>query len=173
MTDMTEITRLCRAYADARDELAEVSEDIRERRRAAVKSRLRALQARVAEVAQAKDTLREAIASAPDLFVSPRTRALEGIRVGYRKQPGRVECDEVRVIAAIRKKRPAQAASLVRVKERLNKSALLQLDSKTLAALGVGVSDVDDEIVIKTAGTDLDKLVDALLADSEEEARHE
>ena len=169
MTEMADIARLCRAYADARDALAEVSEDIRERRRAAVKARLRALQTRVAAVAEAKDTLREAIADAPELFTKPRTRALDGIKVGYRKLPGRVACDEARAIAQIRKRLPDQAGNLVRVKETLNRSALLQLDSKTLAGLGVAVTDVDDEIVIKAASTDLDRLVDALLADGETE----
>ena len=169
MTDMKEITRLCRAYADARDALAEVSGDIKAMRRAAVKSRLRALQNRVVEVSAAKDALRTAIAESPGLFAKPRTRALEGIKVGYRKLPGRIECDEARAIAMARKKLPERAASLVRVKESLDKPALLKLDSKQLACIGVSVTAVDDEIVIKAANTDLDKLVDALLADVPEE----
>ena len=133
-----------------------------------MRQRVRFLKARVAEVSAARDELREAIAANPELFERPRTRALEGIKVGYRKQPGRVECDEERSIARIRKLYPDREADLVRVRESLIRSALKNLDAKTLASIGATVIQVADQIVIAAADDDLDKLVDALLSDDED-----
>lgn len=165
---LNEITTLCKHYADARDRLAETSEEIKELRRRAIRSRLRSLKTRVAEVSTAKDALRAALETAPELFSKPRTLAIEGIKIGFRKQPGRVECTEVYTINRIRKLLPDQAPDLIRIKESLNRPALKNLDSKMLAKVGVTVAEVDDEVVIQAASSDLDKLVDALLADGEE-----
>ena len=168
VTTLEGIAGLCKSYAAARERLADTTEAIRADQRQALRRRLRGLKARVAEVSVARDRLREAIEDNPELFERPRTRALEGIKVGYRKQPGRIECDEERVIARIRKLHPDREADLVRVRESLVRSALKNLDAKTLASIGVTVVQVDDQIVIAAADDDLDKLVDALLSDEEE-----
>lgn len=161
---------LCKTYAAARERLADATEAIRAEQRRAVRQRLRGLKARAAEVSAAHDRLREAIAHNPALFRQPRTRALEGVKVGYRKQPGRLECDEGRAIDRIRKLHPARQAELIRVRESLNRVALRRLDTRTLASIGAAVIEVDDEIVITAANDDLDKLVQALLSDEPEEA---
>ena len=168
VTTLEGIAGLCKSFTDARERLADTTEAIREERRRAVRRRLRVLKARVAEVSVARDRLREAVSENPALFERPRTRALEGVKVGYRKQPGRVECDEERTIARIRKLYPDREADLVRVRESLNRSALKNLDARTLASIGATVIQVDDQIVIAAANDDLDKLVDALLSDEQE-----
>ena len=165
---LDEIITLARAYARARETLETITEEIEGERRQAVRRRLRALKARVAETSAAKDALRTAIAEEPELFAKPRTRAIEGVKVGYRKMPGRIViADEDRSIRRVRDKLPDREAELVRVKESLDRTALGKLDARTLASLGVTVAKVDDEIVIATARSDLDKLVDALLADDD------
>ena len=97
------------------------------------------------------------------MFVRPRTRALEGVKVGYRKMPGRIVCDEARAVARIRELHPEREADLVRVRESLDRAALRRLDSQTLASIGVSIAHVEDEIVIAAAGADIDRLVDAML----------
>ena len=165
---LDEIITLARAYARARETLETITEEIEGERRQAVRRRLRVLKARVAETSAAKDALRTAIAEEPELFAKPRTRAIEGVKVGYRKMPGRIVIvDEDRSIRRVRDKLPEREAELVRVKESLDRTALGKLDARTLASLGVVVAKVDDEIVIATARSDLDKLVDALLADDD------
>ena len=165
---LQEIVRLCREYAEARDALEDAAEAIRDEQRAAVRRRLRGLKARIAEAAAARGALRQAVAAAPALFERPRSRAIEGIKVGYRKMPGRIECaDEAKVIARIRRHWPGRETELVRVKESLDRGALKRLDARDLAAIGVRVVEVDDEIVIAAAANDLDKLVDALLEDGQ------
>ena len=167
-TTLAEIADLCRFYADARERLADVSEEIRDERRAAVRRKMPVLKRRIAETSAAEDALRAAIATARDLFIKPKSRAIEGVKVGLRKLPGKVECDETAAFAAIRRKLPEQAPSLIRIKESLNKDAVRRLDGRQLAAVGVVIYDVEDEIVIRTAPDDLDRLVDTLLADDED-----
>ena len=124
-----------------------------------------------AAVSAAKATLREALENGRGLFEKPRTRELSGIEVGYRKQPGRVDVpDAGATIARIRAKHPHLAPSLINVRESLDKAAARKVDAKTLAAVGVAIVDVDDEIVIRGAGGDIDKLVAALMDDVREEA---
>jgi len=166
---LREIGELCRAYADAREALEEVAEEIRSEQRAAVRRKMYMLNRRIAEVSAAKDALREAVTSAPALFEKPRTRAIEGVKVGYRKMPGRVEfSEESKVIARIRARLAGREAELIRIKERLDLGALKKLNGPELATIGARIVDVDDEIVIAAAADDLDKLVDALLADGED-----
>ena len=165
---LDEIATLARAFARARETLETITEEIEGERRQAVRRRLRALKARIADAKVAEAELRAALAQAPGLFTKPRTRAFDGVRVGYRKMPGRFEiADEARAIGRVRDKLPAHEAALVRVKESLNRAALKGLDARDLAKIGVAAVDTDDEIVIETPSSDLDKLVDALLADDD------
>lgn len=168
---MEQIGNLCRSYAEARDRLAETGEVIRDERRAAVRRRMATLKRRVAEVSAARDELAAAVSAAPGLFERPRTRAIEGIKVGYRKMPGKIEiADEARAIDRVRTVMPDREADLVQTRETLRRSALKTLDAKALARIGVTVVDVDDEVVIAAAADDLDRLVDVLMADGEEAA---
>ena len=170
---MAGIENLCRTYAGSRDKLDKLCGQINERRVKAVRSRLTMLKRRVAEVSAARDDLHDALEASPELFARPRTRALAGVKVGYRKMPGALVCDEARTIGLVRKHLGAEStAELVVVTERLDKTALRKLDARTLAKVGARMVDIDDEIVIKAAKGDLDKLVDALLSDGADEEVH-
>ena len=165
---LDEIATLARAYGRACDALEVLAEDIERERRKVVRRRLRALKARVAEASAAKEALRAAIEAAPALFARPRTRAFDGVKVGYRKLPGRFEIgDEARAIDRVRVRLPGREDALVRVKESIDRPALKHLSARELAAIGVSLVEPDDEIVVAAARSDLDKLIDALLADDE------
>ena len=159
------IAALCTDYAQARERLAHTTEQIRDLQRQAVRRHLRGLKAAITQVSATQESLREAVEANPQLFVKPRTRSLEGVKVGYRKLPGTIECDQARAIDRIRKHYPESEAALVRVKESLNRAALKKLDAKMLSALGVSIVEVDDEVVIAAAGDDLEALVKTLLGD--------
>ena len=164
------IGRLCQAYADALSGLTETVEEVREMQRRAIRSNLRRIRSQTAAVSAAKGALEEALEESPELFERPRTREMAGIEVGYRKQPGRFDVpDADATIARIRAKHPKLAASLINVKESLDKAAMRKVDAGTLAQVGVTIVDVDDEVVIRVAGGDVDKLVAALLDDVKEE----
>ncbi len=139
--------------------------------RRAARDRLRGLRSRVAEVAAADDALRTAIKSSPDLFVKPRTVAVDGVKVGLRKQVGALAVsDEARAIELLRKRLPALADTLIATRETLDRKALRKLPAADLARIGVTIGDPTDEVVIAAAESDVDKLVDALLDDSVEAA---
>lgn len=160
---LDEIGRIARDYADSREALEAVVEEVRAVQRAAVRERMRTVRARVARTGSARDRLRDAIDESRALFRSQRTQSLHGIKFGLRKSPGRLEGDQAEAIARIERRHPARAADLIRVKKELNKSALAQLQVHELAALGVSLVQPDDQIVISAASSDLDKLVAAML----------
>ena len=170
-TTLAEIGKLCRAYSDARDDLEQITESVRSERRRAVREKMRALKGAVARVSATRDALKDAVEGAPELFEKPRTRAIDGIKVGFRKLPGKIEiADEARSVRRVREKLPAMAEVLIVTRESLDRNALKRLSVKELASIGATLADDEDEVVVKAASTDIDKLVDALLADGEENA---
>ena len=167
---MDEIVALARSYAKARDALEAAGEEIRQLQRKAVRDRLRGLRSRVAEAATAHDALKAAIEARPALFVKPRTVAVDGVKFGFRKQTGAVDiADEAQAIERLRKKLPGLADALINVRESLDKKGLRKLAAADLARIGVTIGDPVDEVVIATAESDIDKLVDALLDDGDGE----
>lgn len=168
MNDMTHIEKLCRAYAEARDALEGEADEIRNLRRRAVRARMRILKTRVANAAATKEALRAAVADRPDLFEKPKTLAVEGIKIGFRKMPGRIDGDEQAAVERIRKHFPNLAAALIRTRDSINRQAVKNLDGRQLAKIGLAITEVDDEVVVAAATSDLDKLVDALMAEEEE-----
>ena len=164
---LDEIAGIARDYADAREALAEVVEEVRAEQRVALRRRMRTVQARVARTGAARDRLEAAIDERRDLFAKPRTQSVHGIKFGLRKGSGRLEGDEPEAIARIERQFPARAKDLVVVKKSLNREALKKLAVHELAKLGVALVQDADRIVITAATNDLDKLVEAMLADEE------
>lgn len=168
---MDRITVLAKEYADARKELEAVSAGIRETRRKAVRNSLPVLKRRIARVSAAKDELRAAIEASPHLFEKPRTVAIDGVKIGYRKLPGKfVVADEKKSIELARKRLPKFADALIRRTERLIAAAMKELSAGDLAKIGVRLEADSDEVVISAASDQLDKLVDALMQDAGDDA---
>ena len=164
---MEEIVTLARAFAAAREATEALADDIRAMQRKALNGRLRALRRRIAEQAAAEDALRGAIRARPDLFVRPRTVAVDGVRFGLRKQPGALALgDEAQAIGRLRQRFPHRAEALIRVRESLDRQALRRLGAAELAQIGVTVEKATDEVTIAVAGSDLDRVVAALLDDA-------
>jgi len=170
---MDAILDLARAYAKARNGLEETAEEIRALQRKAISSRLRGLRSRVAETAAAKDALQAAIEARPDLFVKPRTVAVDGVKIGYQKQRGEIVIpDEDATLKKAQHALPRNAwKKFATISVRFDKAALRKLPAGDLAKIGVTVDDPFDKVMIKAARGDLDKLVDALLDDMAEEAK--
>ena len=164
MSAYEKIDRLCREYADARGALEEVAEEIDLARRQAVRRRILRLKNRAAEASAARDALKREIEECPQLFVRPRTRSFEGVKIGFQKQKGScVVADAARTIQLVRKHLPDREEDLVNVKETLAKAGLAKLTGGELKKIGVHVTDAVDKIVIATTASEVEKLVDALL----------
>jgi hypothetical protein len=124
------------------------------------------------EAAAAERDYRAALLSAvqdmPELFAKPRTRQAHGIKYGWQTGKPSIEIpDEARTIKLIREKvDPAQAVLLIRVKESVDKKAVLDLTAKDLRLIGIRQVDGTDAPLVSIPKDGVDALVDALLAES-------
>ena len=137
-----------------------------------MRAHMSALTSLVAAVSVRHEALLDAVSRSPALFKRPRTRSFDGVKVGFRKKPGKVViADEERTVQRIRERLPTeQAELLLRVRESVVREAVSDLSAADLKRLGIAISDDTDQPVVSVARTDLDRLVDALLADGDGEA---
>ncbi len=164
---MKTIETLAEQYAKQRHALADLVNQINEEQRAIILRQLRSLRLAMAETAAAEDALRNAIEAEPQLFEKPRTRVLHGVKVGYQKGKGKVEIDdEAKTIRYIREKLPTdQAELMIRVTEKVERRAVMDLTASDLKRLGIRIVESGDQVVIKPVDSQVDRLIKALLAD--------
>lgn len=167
-TDMALIEAAARDYAEIHARLdTVVSEAAREARtiRARYGGRVRDLAGRLAA---AKERLAAAIDKRRDLFARPKTRELHGVKVGLRKQPGRlvIDCDDAtfvdRMIAVLGND---QAYAHITVIERPDRDALKKLPEDQLRRLGVEIQADTDQVFVRMTKGDVEKAAAAFLAE--------
>lgn len=171
MTTMQEIDRLAQDYAAAREALAGTKMALDEEAAAIKRKYIGRIRKLVETGKERGAALSAAIAASPELFIKPRTVILHGVRLGIMKQRGEIGWDdEQKVIKRIREQLPAdQAELLIRVKESVAKAAVYDLTAADLKRLGIRVEGASDVVTIKDAAGDLDKWLDAMLAEEPEE----
>lgn len=173
MPTLDEIEELTTRYAIAHDLVRDIVHEI-EARIARIKYESSArLHDAVKAMAVRYGELYTALDGSKTQFEVKKTRTFSGVKVGYQKQPGRLEIrDEENTIALIRETVPAaQAELLIRARESVDKKACADLTAADLKRLGIRITDDTDVIVIKPTDGEIDKLVAALLsAAAEQEA---
>ena len=166
---LTEIEQYTRAYADRRGVLAERVQALEAEIEAVKRRRLVGIKKAVAASAEAHDTLAAALLAAPELFVRPRTKVLAGVRVGFAKQKGKLVINDAdKTLQLIRRHLAEQAERLIKTTEKPLKTALETLSVAELKRIGVTVLEDGDKLVIKPTDSEVDKLVEALLAEAEQ-----
>lgn len=165
MTDMSDIDALAEALHEARDDLREIvasaEEEIAEIRRNYAPS----IKAAAEKTAQATAALYRAVHDNPDLFRRPKTTVLYGIRVGWRKRKGTLAIhDAEATVRLIERHLPDRTDALLKVTKRPVKSALNGLSVAELKRIGVEITRDIDEPVVEPTDSEIDKLVEALLA---------
>lgn len=169
MTSPEYIEARAKAFADARRELAAAMEELEDELRRARRRRLPRIKRLAALAAAEHDILAQAIDTNRALFVKPRSRLFHGIRVGLQKGKGKlVIASPAAVVKAIRKHFPDRLEDLVKVTETPLKGPLQRLSAADLKRLGVEIEDAGDEVLIKPADSEIDKLVEALLEEPAE-----
>lgn len=166
-TGLLGIEQHCAAYRSRRDTLRMLAAQVNDAIEAIKRQHLTGLRAALAEVAAAESALREAVQASPaELWRRARTRVVHGVKVGWSKARGRVEFDdEAKVIERMRRLLPAEQASLlIRVRESVHKPAVYDLTGADLRRLGISVSDDCDSVVVKDIESELDRALQALLA---------
>lgn len=173
MTQLTDIEKRAKAFADARAEVAETVTTLNSGIEALKREYLPVLKRGIARAAEKFDNLRGVIDANPQLFVKPRTVVFHGVKVGYGKGKGKggIKFDDAeQVVKLIKKHLPEQADVLIITKESPAKDALSQLSAADLKKIGCTVVNTGDQVVIKPTDSEVDKLVDTLLKGATEEA---
>lgn len=170
MATMQEIEAKAKEYADERADLANYVQALEDEKRALVRRYLPGIKRRVAAAKVAREALHVVIKESADLFVKPRSVTVHGIKVGFQKGKGKVVFDDAdKVVELIEKHFPELADTLVKTEKKPLKDAILALDVAQLKKIACRVTGTGDEVLIKDASGEVDKLVEALLADDTEE----
>jgi len=165
---LSEIERLAKQLADARQNLKEGLDELDSEMAAIKKKFLPALRRAVEKAAQRHEALRGAIEEAPELFQKPKTVVFHGIRLGYMKSKGEIIWDdESQVIKLIKKHFPDDYEAYIKVTEKVFKTSVAAMSVSDLKKIGVTVIETGDEVFIKPTDSEIDKLINALLKDEE------
>lgn len=126
------------------------------------------LRAATAAERDARATLLQAVSDAPALFARPRTRNAHGIKYGWALGKASIAIDdEARTIKLIRSNVPEeQQILLIRVTEKVDRRAVLDLSARDLKRLAIRHVAGEDAPLVSLPKDDLDKLVDTLLAET-------
>ena len=163
-TTMTEIEALAKVYADKCQELTTLVNELEAARAALMTQHGPRLRNLLAVKAGIEQQLRQDVDKARQLFSKPRTVVLHGIQVGLEKGKGKVTfSNPEKVVELIDKKLPELAGQLVITERKPSKTALAKLTVQQLKLLGATVEAAGDRVVVRAVGTDVDKLVLALL----------
>lgn len=125
------------------------------------------IQRRVKLIGENKITLTDLVDGNRPLFQEPepKSRTFSDIKVGLRKQPGRLElADEDRTIAAIQKHCPEQLDALAPSRRKVSKEALEKLPAEMLKKLGVEIVADSEKVIVEAQDSDVEKAVAALIA---------
>jgi phage host-nuclease inhibitor protein Gam len=164
MTQLTDIEKRAKAFADARAEVTGIVTVLNDGIDALKRDNLPALKRCIAKVAERHDNLRALIDANPQLFVKPKTVVFHGVKIGFAKGKGGIKFDDAeQVVKLIKKHLPEQADVLIITKETPAKDALAQLSAADLKKIGCTVVNTGEQVVIKPADSDVDKLVDTLI----------
>lgn len=123
-----------------------------------------------ANAAEMKAMLVRMIDDSREHFDAPRTRILHGVKIGLQKGKGKLTWeDDDLVVKLIKKHFPEETwEMLIKTSEKPRKDGLNGLDVRELRKLGVAAEETADQVVVKPTDSEIDKLVDALLKETEE-----
>jgi hypothetical protein len=167
---MAELERLASQLAQAHTEIHSYTSTYVEAVQEFRKACARKLRGPVKRAADLETEIRTLIDGNRELFASPKSRLLHGIKLGLRKQPGGLKWDEEDlVLARIRKVLKEQADTFIKTTEKPVKDALAGLPADMLKKLGIEVVGAKDVAFVATTKDDPTKLVDAILSIKDEE----
>lgn len=106
------------------------------------------------------------VSSAQELFQDKKTWTIAGVRLGYKKLPGKLEIlNPEATIKRLREEFPEVANIAINIKETLVKKALGTLNADALKKLGISVTNDTDEPFIKLTDDEVQKLIEAMIAE--------
>ena len=175
MESLHELDRKTKTYHDAEDALADAIRRMEDEIADVTRRHMRGIKLRFEKCKEAYEDLRIEIVSAPDVFLKPRTRTINGVTVGFKKEKGKVIIiDEDATIRRIERHFSEDVAeTLIKTTKKCIKKALQNLPAADLKKIGVNVEETGDKVVIALAASDTEKLIAAFrkkyMADAQDE----
>lgn len=161
-----EIENKVKAYQKQRSVLAERVEECNAKVTECKRRAMPGIKSAANKTAEARDALQREISAHPELFQKPKTLVINGVKVGYTKQPGKLSWnDDEKVCQKIEKELPDQYDVLVKTTRKPVRKALSNLAGSMLKRLGIRVEDDTDEVVVKATDSEIDKLIDRMMKD--------
>jgi phage host-nuclease inhibitor protein Gam len=165
---LNRIEKRAREYADIRAELATLVTALQEKIEALTREKLPVLKRLAARAAERHAELEAAVLAAPQLFEKPRTAVFHGIKVGFRKNEGRIEFEDADALVERIQELMEEPEHYLRTVITPDKEALATLPGHDLKRLGCRLVETTDAVVIKPVAGDLEKQITALLKDAME-----
>lgn len=170
MATLGEIEILTKDYSDSYSKLADKVRELNDELDSAKRRHMRYIKTFAEEALERKSKLSNAIDGSKELFTQPKSIVLHGMKVGIQKGKGKITIpDEEKTILLIKKVLPDQADILIKTEEKLIKPALNNLVAGDLKKIGLNLVESTDEVLIKPTGSDIDKIVNALLKEDPKE----
>jgi hypothetical protein len=158
----------CEAFAGERRLLAGVLTKYNNEIAAIRATWLPNIQLRANAAAHARIDLVTLIDTNRALFKSPKTRTFSDIKVGLRKQPGRIViADPDATINLIKKHCPDQLDTLAPVTRALSKEALEKLPADLLKKISVQVTADQETVIVQAQDSDIEKAVASLIQEAD------
>lgn len=164
MATLGEIEILTKDYSESYEKLSGKVTELNDEIEASKRKFMRYIKSFAEDAVEKKSKLSNAIEGSPELFTSPKSIVMHGMKVGLQKGKGKITVpDEEKTILLIKKNLPDQAEILIKSEEKLVKPALNNLTAGDLKKVGLNLIESTDEVLIKPTGSDIDKIVNALL----------
>lgn len=172
MTTQADFQKRAEALSATREALSALLHTLQAEVDTIKQGRMPAIRQAARKVAAEHNRLKELIEAHPDMFKSPRSYVVAGLKYGLKKSPGRMSwaCD-AQLIERIKKLTDAgeltdeQQEMLIARTERPVAKALEKLDARLLKRLGVTVAADCDEVLIKSVDGEIEKAVNAVIKD--------
>lgn len=170
MATMQEIEIKAKEHAAARLALTNHVTLLNAEIEAVKQKRLKKLRELVLNASTTGDKLLALVSDSPKLFVKPKSAVLHGIKLGYKKETGKISFEDGdQVVALIHKRLPELADVLIVTEEKPSKVAMNNLTAEQLKKIGVTVTSDSDVAFITEPSSGVDKIVNALLKGVSEE----
>ena len=158
MTDTSTLEAKTKEYMQHLAKLNATSEKIRKKIKSVTDRHIDELSSTLDEMKKLEAEIREETKANKHLFKKPKTRILNGIKIGFRKGKGSIVIsDEENCIKKIKRYYKADIDTLIQQKESLLKSGLEQLDAKKLKKLGVTIKQAAYQVEFVVYVTDIDE----------------
>lgn len=163
--------KFAKAHATLDDRCASLNAEIADLYR----RRLPGIKDALGQVREHQAALLAIVKERPDLFVQPRSIIVRGVAMGYEKSRGSISVPkgkkeiEALVKRALKVLEDGQFDLCFETEYKPRKKALSQLPAATLQKLGCEVHEAGDFVFVRSAVSDVDKLVARLIKAGEKE----